>query len=94
MSKSKRYGLLTRLWKNILHSRLKALEGGMITFVEGDQRKSFGAADDLEAEIRVHDPRFYRRSLLGGGVGFAEGFMLGWWSTDDLTALVLIFALD
>jgi len=91
MAKNKRYGLLNRLSKSILHSRLKALEGGMITFVEGDQRKSFGAADDLEAEIRVHDPRFYRRSLLGGGVGFAEGFMLGWWSTDDLTALLRIF---
>ena len=91
MSKSKRYGLLNRLSANILHGRLKSLEGGIITFVEGDQRKSFGSADDLEAELRVHDPRFYRRSLLGGGVGFAEGFMLGWWSTDNLTALLRIF---
>jgi len=91
MTKSKKYGLLNSLSKSILHSRLKALEGGTITFVEGDQRAAFGAADDLEAEIRVHDPRFYRRSLLGGGVGFAEGFMQGWWSTDDLTTLLRIF---
>jgi cyclopropane-fatty-acyl-phospholipid synthase len=91
MAKSKRYGLFNRLSKNILHSRLKALEGGTITFIEGYQRQAFGADDSLAAEIRVHDPRFYRRSLLGGGVGFAEAFMLGWWSTEDLTALLRIF---
>ena len=67
MAKSKRYGLFNRLSKNILHSRLKALEGGTITFIEGYQRQAFGADDSLAAEIRVHDPRLYRRSLWGAG---------------------------
>ena len=94
MAETKRYGLLNRMAANILRRRLKSIGGGKITFLEDGQRKVFGTNGELEAEIRIHNPSFYRRSLLGGGVGFAEGFMRGWWSTDDLTTLLRIFVRD
>ncbi|MEE3297113.1 MAG: cyclopropane-fatty-acyl-phospholipid synthase family protein [Planctomycetota bacterium] len=94
MAKTKGRGLLNRIAANILRGRLKSIVGGKITFVEDGQHRVFGTSDGLEAEIRVHNPNFYRKSLLGGGVGFAEAFIHGWWSTDDLTALLRIFVRD
>ncbi|MEC9032612.1 MAG: SAM-dependent methyltransferase, partial [Planctomycetota bacterium] len=90
MAKTKGRGLLNRIAANILRRRLKSIVGGKITFVEDGQHRVFGTSDGLEAEIRVHNPNFYRKSLLGGGVGFAEAFIHGWWSTDDLTTLLRI----
>lgn len=94
MAKTKGRGLLNRIAANILRRRLKSIVGGKITFVEDGQHRVFGTSDGLEAEIRVHNPNFYRKSLLGGGVGFAEAFIHGWWSTDDLTTLLRIFVRD
>ena len=94
MAKTKGRGLLNRIAANILRRRLKSIVGGKITFVEDRQHRVFGTSDGLEAEIRVHNPNFYRKSLLGGGVGFAEAFIHGWWSTDDLTTLLRIFVRD
>ena len=94
MAKTKGRGLLNRIAANILRGRLKSIVGGKITFVEDGQHRVFGTSNGLEAEIRVHNPNFYRKSLLGGGVGFAEAFIHGWWSTDDLTALLRIFVRD
>jgi cyclopropane-fatty-acyl-phospholipid synthase len=39
-------------------------------------------------DLQVHDPRFYRRALLDGSLGFGESYMDGWWSCDDLEELV------
>ncbi len=39
-------------------------------------------------DIQVHDPRFFRRALLNGSLGFGEAYMDGWWSADDLEELV------
>lgn len=94
MAKTKGRGLLNRIAANILRRRLKSIVGGKITFVEDGQHRVFGTSDGLEAEIRVHNSNFYRKSLLGGGVGFAEAFIHGWWSTDDLTTLLRIFVRD
>ena len=94
MAKGQRYGLLNRLAAKILRSRLHALEGGSISMVEDGKSTEFGRGSDLHAELRIHDPRFHRRSLLGGGVGFAEAFIAGWWSTDNLTDLLRIFVRD
>jgi cyclopropane-fatty-acyl-phospholipid synthase len=42
----------------------------------------------------VHDPRFYRALACGGSIGAGEAYMNGWWSCDDLTALVRICVLN
>jgi NAD dependent epimerase/dehydratase family enzyme len=38
----------------------------------------------------ITDPRFYRALAWGGTLGAGEAYINGWWSTDDLTALIRI----
>ena len=56
-------------------------------------RRSFGPAGPsaFQAEVHVHDPRFYRHLALGGNLGGAEAFIRGYWDCDDLVSLVRIF---
>ena len=44
----------------------------------------------LRASVRVHDPRFYSEIAFGGSIGAGEAYMLGYWTTDDLTGLMQI----
>jgi cyclopropane-fatty-acyl-phospholipid synthase len=45
----------------------------------------------LAVTLSIHDPRFYLAVLLGGHLGAAEAYLDGWWTTDDLTALMQLF---
>lgn len=38
-------------------------------------------------DIRVNNPKFYRRVLADGTLGFGEAYMEGWWDCDDLEEL-------
>jgi cyclopropane-fatty-acyl-phospholipid synthase len=38
-------------------------------------------------DIRVHDPRIYRKTMLQGNLGFGEAYMDEWWDCDDLEEL-------
>ncbi len=38
-------------------------------------------------DIRVHDPRLYRKAILQGNLGLGESYMDGWWDCDDLEEL-------
>ncbi len=42
--------------------------------------------------ISVHDAKFYRAVTLGGSIGAGESYRDGYWSCDDLVALIQIFA--
>ncbi|MCI4643714.1 MAG: cyclopropane-fatty-acyl-phospholipid synthase family protein [Hyphomonadaceae bacterium] len=44
------------------------------------------------AHVVVHDFEFVKRTLAGGDVGFAEAYMDGLWSTEDLTAVLEFFS--
>ncbi len=53
----------------------------------------FGAADvridgDRPWDIRVHDHRFYDRSVRDGTLGVGESYMLGWWDSADMDELL------
>jgi cyclopropane-fatty-acyl-phospholipid synthase len=74
------------------HALLQRLRGGCLTVVEGPDRERFGSADGLEAQLLVRDPVFWRRTLLGGGVGFAEAYMDGLWDSDDPVAVLRLLA--
>ena len=39
-------------------------------------------------DISVHDPRFYRKTMLQGNLGFGEAYMDGWWDCDDIEGLI------
>lgn len=79
--------------KRAVRARLAGLRHGRVTLVEGALRQSYGEPDErcpLQAEVRVHDPRFWSELAFGGSIGAGEAYMLGYWSVDDLTALVRI----
>ncbi len=50
-----------------------------------------GAAG-MAATITVHDHRFYRAVVLGGGIGAAEAYIRGDWDSSDLTAAMRVLA--
>ncbi len=78
-------------------SLLNKLKQGRITIIEDDQRTPFGDKSNtssLQADVTVHHSQFYSRILFGGSMGAAEAYMERLWSTDDLTAVMRILALN
>lgn len=76
---------------------LAKLKHGRIKIIEGNDRHPFGEKSDtssLQADVNVHHSQFYSRILFGGSIGAAEAYMEGLWSTDDLTAVMRILALN
>lgn len=72
---------------------LRRISGGGITIVDGDTRTLVGdPTADLHAVVTVNDPLFYRAVGLGGSMGAGESYRDGYWSCDDLVALIQIFA--
>ncbi|MGD2186787.1 MAG: cyclopropane-fatty-acyl-phospholipid synthase family protein [Desulfobacterales bacterium] len=83
--------------RRFILSLLGNLKRGRITILEGPHRHVFGrssAAFPLDAIIKVHHPRFYGKTVLGGSVGSAEAYMSGLWSADDLTQVLRIMTLN
>jgi cyclopropane-fatty-acyl-phospholipid synthase len=83
---------LARWLKPRLLAQLDRLEGGRITLIEGHERHQLGQDGDLQVTLVVRDSRAWKRMALGGTVGAAESYMDGDWDTDDLVALVRLFA--
>jgi cyclopropane-fatty-acyl-phospholipid synthase len=89
--------VMDRATRPLVLSRLRQLRAGRIRVVDGGETLRFGDGGDnalLQATIEVHDSRFYREVLLGGSLGAADAYTQGWWSADDLTAVLRMFASD
>ena len=73
---------------------LKHLPLGNLTIQEnGDTIATFGnAQDELSAVVNIKDVKAYRSLLLGGSVGAGEAYMDGHWDSNDVTAVVQVFA--
>jgi cyclopropane-fatty-acyl-phospholipid synthase len=87
---------LDRFSRRILLKLLERLERGRLVIVDGSERAVFGRVSEafpLEAVLTVHHQRFYGDCLFRGTIGAGEAYMAGFWSADDLTAVVRIFAL-
>lgn len=73
--------------------RLSGLAHGALVLCDGARVEHFGKRTDrcpFNATLRVHDPRFYSDIAFGGSIGAGEAYMQGYWSVDDLTALMRI----
>ena len=84
---------LDRLASQAVHQRLAGLAHGEVTLVDGASHRRYGQRDalcPLSVTLHVHDPRFYSDITFGGSIGAGEAYMQGYWSVDDLTALVRI----
>lgn len=73
-------------------SKLRTWQTGCLTLAEGSQEFTFGScASELKGSIQVLDPAFYGRVVRGGGLGAAESYLDGEWSSDDLASLIRLF---
>jgi cyclopropane-fatty-acyl-phospholipid synthase len=82
---------IDRLARRLVLRKLADLHGGRLTLIDDEGRHAFGESNaELDATLRVRDPRFYRRALLGGGLGVAESYTLGEWESFELPSLLRI----
>jgi cyclopropane-fatty-acyl-phospholipid synthase len=63
-----------------------------IRLPQGQSLRFGGVEPGPDACLIVIDPRFARRVLFSGDIGFAEGYMAGEWDTPDLSALLEMFS--
>jgi cyclopropane-fatty-acyl-phospholipid synthase len=83
------------LARAIVLSGLRRVRGGRLEVVEPEGRTlAFGPGDaELRARVEVHDPRAWRKFLIGSH-GMGEAYIERWWDCDDLVALTRIGARD
>lgn len=73
---------------------LSTLRFGQLTLVwpDGRELQFQGADPGPRATLAVRHPALTRRVLLGGGMGFAEAYLDGQWTTPDLVSLMDLMA--
>lgn len=78
-------------WR-ILES-LSWLRHGELTIRYFGTERRFGeqSPDRLTADVTIHDRRFFQDIAFSGSLGAAEAWLDGYWSCDDLTALLRLF---
>ncbi len=84
----------SRLARKMVCSQLRQLAGGRLLIREpGHADRFFGDGNEHwpAARIDVHNHSVWRDLLTGGGIGAAEAYVAGDWSTPDLTALLRFF---
>lgn len=74
--------MIGRLLAGLRYGRLR------VTLPSGAVIDKTGTEPGPEAVIVMHRWRMLRRLVIGGDIGFAEGFIEGDWTTPDLTALI------
>jgi len=81
--------------KSQILGHLNQLATGRLTLIDAHETCFYGdSGHDLHAVIHVHDPRFYGEIAFGGSIGAGEAYMLGYWSTDNLTNVIRIMCLN
>ena len=84
--------MLEGYYKNIIFNFLNNIEKGTV-IINDDVSKTFGSGEP-KVTIEIVSPRFYRRAVLGGDLGFAESYAKSEWFTDNLTDLITILILN
>lgn len=95
--RANRPGVIDNLARRAVLARLRSLRQGQLILIDGDGRHSFGALTPdcaLKATVVVRDRRFYGSIGLSGSLGAGEAYIDGFWTADDLTALMRIMALN
>ena len=84
--------LIERAARPIVLRQLDRLKQGEVILSENGSSQSLGQQDHpSKANLTVKNPAIFAKSLLGGGLGFAESYIDGDWTTDNLTELLQIF---
>ena len=74
----------------VLRHLLKLRHGQLI--FKGAWSGTVGENSDLQAVIQVHDTRLMELLFRNGVLGAAEGFIRGYWSSEDLVNVIRILA--
>ena len=61
-----------------------------VKFPSGEEKIFFGIDDQLKASIIIHNYRFLSYVLKRGSVGYAEAYIKGYYSTPNLTDLLML----
>ena len=83
-------------WCETVFAVLRRIGRGEISFSLPDGR-SFVARGDAPGpagHFDIHDERLFGRIVRDGDMGFAEGYLDGWWSTPDLQKLMDVILLN
>jgi len=86
--------LPVRLAREAVVRRLRLITSGQLNFIEDGQRLTVGEAEAdpaLTATIRVLDPTLWSHVVWGGTIGAADAYVAGYWTCDNLTAVIRIF---
>ncbi len=77
-------------------SLLRGVERGVlkVELPDGQQVRAAGGRPGPQGTIVIHNPRFFRRMLFEGDLGFGEMFLDEWWTTPDLQALLDVVMLN
>ncbi len=78
--------------KAVLLALLQIREGSAAITLPDGRVLMFGDSTGPAVDFRIHSYRFARRVLTSGDIGFAEGLMAGEWESNDLSALLTLFA--
>ncbi len=82
--------LTDRAFQGLLFRALMPLSRGRLTLHLPDgSKREFGTGDGGPlAAVHVRSPRFFRRCVVGGDIGFGESYQAGEWNTPDLCAVI------
>ncbi|MGP0567177.1 MULTISPECIES: class I SAM-dependent methyltransferase [unclassified Nitrospina] len=82
------------LARKAVFTKFQNLTTGRLTVAEGNEVVHFGITTPdfpISSMIKVLDSRMYSEIVTKGLNGAAEAYVRGWWTCDDLTALIRIF---
>ena len=89
VSSKPRLKLLERLFVRLIGN----LRFGCLSIQFAEKRIVVIGDSELPAQdLKVEDTRFFKCVLSGGSVGFGEAYVNGFWSTSDLSGLLLLLA--
>lgn len=80
-----------------LLGRLAGITRGRLVVREGGREHRYGAPSErwpFDVTIDIADDRAWAEIALGGALGAGEAYMRGWWTADDLTAVVRLFLVN
>ena len=84
--------MLQRLYKKTVLGILSGMDKGKLTVTIPDgEQMEIGKDETFTASLHIHSENIWKRIVLYGDIGFAEGYLAEEWDTDDLTGLLKWF---
>ena len=84
--------MLQRLYKKTVLGILSGMDKGKLTVTLPDgEQMEIGKDETFTASLHIHSENIWKRIVLYGDIGFAEGYLAEEWDTDDLTGLLKWF---